>query len=480
MGGLSVWYINNKLAAEGTTNKTKQLILDFLNTASSPAAIAGTEHQEGPVFDDPDEGYGDQYRDYDLGKTVAQRIISKRNSLGGFTNLNQLAGINYLGPDKFNDLLYSFSQRVTEISAIKFNFNDNSCDHDALNIRKNYSITILSPSWQKGVSSTYKDSPVAYSIAETFNNTLCIQASFKANGISTAYIRAIGGGRLGQVKEQMVAFDSSGASGFETFELQNTTFHSHGVKAYNIAWRWQWRLNPTDPWRELSYTRHRAFIILESPTAPWTQVVGNTSLPWTDALEIACNWATGATDKDTAAGLIAERYNGCGVVAYDTTSGATFYGLSTYYLTQMIDRLKGGTGLGGLVNCTDSANTVSTFSNLLGCDLWQSRMGWSFRLNELMSIGYNTWAVPFGWGFSYHEVAWKEACTENENIFDGCLHVDSDSDPTTSPHTPLLPVNMLFGNCTTMNYRLRLCPPTADGCSNCEAQPATRNRRPIV
>ena len=103
-----------------------------------------------------------------------------------------------------------------------------------------------------------------------------------------------------------------------------------------------------------------------------------------------------------------------------------------------------------------------------------------FRLNEVIAIGYTTWAVPFGFGFSYHEVAWKGACTQNDNIFDACLKVDGDADPTTAPHTALLPLNMLFGDCAAMNYRLRLCPPTADGCVNCQAQPATRQRRPII
>ena len=54
MAGLTASYINNKLAAEGTTNKTKDLILEFLNSAPSAAAIAGTEPMEGPVFDDPE------------------------------------------------------------------------------------------------------------------------------------------------------------------------------------------------------------------------------------------------------------------------------------------------------------------------------------------------------------------------------------------------------------------------------------------
>ncbi len=480
MGGLTASYISNKLVAEGTTTKTKKLILVFLNYASSAAEIAGIEPKEGPVFDDPDEGYGDQVRDYDIGLKVAQRIIKKRNAIGGFTDLTQLAGIRYFAEDKFNDLLYSFSKRVTEITAIRFNFHNGAFTNDSLNIRKNYSTTAPWPSWRKGVSSTYGDSPAVYAIKETQGNTICIQAYFKANGISVAFIRAIGGGRLGPVKERSISFNSNGNSGYETFELENPTFHAHGVNAYNVRWRWQWRLKPADTWKDLEYTWHRVFIILQAPTLPWVQTAGSISLPWTDAMEIACNWARNATGRDSAAALITERYNGCGVVSYDTSVGATFYGWISYNLTEMIERLNGGPGLGSLVNCTDSANTVSTFSNLIGCDLWQSRMESSFRLNEVISIGYNIWAVPFGWGFSYHEVAWKDACTQNDNIFDGCLKVDEDADPTSTPHTPLLPTNMLFGDCITMNYRLRLCPPTPDGCINCQAQPSTRKRRLII
>ena len=481
MGGLSSYYIASKLAAEGTTAKTRQLILDFLNSASSAAQIAGTEPREGPVVDDPDAGYGDQVHDYDIGIDVAQRIINKRNALGGFTNLTQLSGINYFAEDKFNDLLYSFAQQVSEISAIRFNFHSESFTNDALNIRKNRTAAVPSPEWRKGISVTYGDSPAAYAIKETRGNTLCIRASFRANGISVAHIRAIGGGRLGWVRERAVSFSAAGYSGYETFELENPTFHSHGVGVDNISWRWQWRLKASDPWRELGTTRHRVYVILQAPTLPWVQTAGDTSLPWTDALEIACDWARGVTNRDAAASLVTRRYNGCGVVAYDTTSGATFYGWNSYNLTEMIERLGGGPGLGNLVNCTDSANTVSTLSNLIGCDLWQSRMSSGFDLNPMIAIGYNMWVIPFSGSFSYHEVAWKDACTESDYLFDGCLQVDGDADPTSAPHTPLLPTNMLFGDCTAMDYRLRLCPPTADGCARCVPRPGTtRKRRPII
>lgn len=89
-------------------------ILDFVNSAKKPEDIAGEEPQEGPVFDNPTTGFGNQIRDYDIGMTVATRIISERNKLGtaGFTSINQLYKVRYVGMDKINDLVYSFGNPV--------------------------------------------------------------------------------------------------------------------------------------------------------------------------------------------------------------------------------------------------------------------------------------------------------------------------------------------------------------------------------
>jgi hypothetical protein len=105
-------------------------------------------------------------------------------------------------------------------------------------------------------------------------------------------------------------------------------------------------------------------------------------------------------------------------------------------------------------------------------------MGSSFDLNPILAIGAPSTAPWPSWhGFNYHEVAWKGACTENDNLFDGCLMVDGDNDPTQTPQTWLLPINMLFGDCIIMNYRLRLCPPGPAGCGACQPQPVTTRRR---
>lgn len=98
-------------------------ILDFLNNAKTAADIAGIEPVEGPIFDDPTTGFGDNTHDYDIGMTVAARIISERNKLPGkrFRTLDQVKAVKYVGTDKINDLIYSFGDPVhsTKVDKLK-------------------------------------------------------------------------------------------------------------------------------------------------------------------------------------------------------------------------------------------------------------------------------------------------------------------------------------------------------------------------
>ncbi len=77
--------------------------LQFINNAKTAKDIAGTEPETGPVADNPETGYGDQIDDYDIGITVAKRIIEA----GNFSSLRELTAIKGFGIDKLNDLLYS-------------------------------------------------------------------------------------------------------------------------------------------------------------------------------------------------------------------------------------------------------------------------------------------------------------------------------------------------------------------------------------
>ncbi len=291
--------------------------------------------------------------------------------------------------------------------------------------------------------------------------------------VSGAY--AIGAvGSLGGVRRKTVTpvFLPSGLSQPIDFELMWPLPGAVGRPDVTLDWYARKSPGPSIP-VAVGSASHRLYLVLGKPTQPWV-----TETPWVEALKLACGWAAGAADFDSAAGLIAQRYYNCGVLHYEDGNGSTMYGSVTFMLSEMLERLNGGPGLGSKVNCTDSANTVSTLANVLGCDLWQSRMGWSFDLNPILAIGPPSSAPWPVWpSFYYHEVAWKGACTENDNLFDGCLMVDGDSDPTQAPQTWVLPVNVLFGDCVTMNYRMRLCPPGDAGCGACVPQPGTTRKR---
>lgn len=99
-------------------------ILDFLNRAERWQDIAGIEPQSGPVYDSPYSGYGDQYKDYDIGKKGAQNILDYRETLTDqvFKNLSQVRAVPYIGEDKINDLKYSFRGNYKETI---FNFSNN-------------------------------------------------------------------------------------------------------------------------------------------------------------------------------------------------------------------------------------------------------------------------------------------------------------------------------------------------------------------
>src|SRR6266851_4168247 len=92
--------------------------------------------------------------------------------------------------------------------------------------------------------------------------------------------------------------------------------------------------------------------------------------------------------------------------------------------------------------------------------------GPGFALNDLLGIGSSVWQPACGWAaFNYHEVAWEAACTANDDVYDACLQVDGDGDPTTAPHVPLLAQDLRFGDPGDLVYRDRLATPA--GRPNC-------------
>ena len=301
-----------------------------------------------------------------------------------------------------------------------------------------------------------------------------------------ALLRIIVGNVLGTVKPAWIQLDASGDSGFVTLTLRQTQLANQSVGIHQTDWRWQYQTKKKWAWIDIANTRHKIYLLLEIPKLPWQQTPyapSNDQLPWTEILDYACAWAWPARTLDEAATNLTQRIYALGpaIVQYDCPNGgASHYSAGgNFQLTAFLDRLKGGPGLGQYINCSDCATILSSFANSVGCDLWQSRMGYSFDLNEILAIGSSTWQTACGWGgFSYHEVAWKDDCDVDNEVFDACLQIDADANPTGgAPHTALLPVNLKFGNTGDGLYRDRLA--TSAGRPNCAPQPTTRTRRNI-
>jgi len=399
-----------------------------------------------------------------------------------------------------------------QLLAIKFNHDSASATHDAINLRRSASQFVNVPEWQRGISVNPEDSPAAYALAKVRGNPVTIQAQFRRTSpqIQSAEIRALDatihppkkgclgqilwflqslfrwlfGNVLGEPVARQVTFGVSGDSAFETFQLQFTKLDTSFVGSRTTTWRWQYRLSPNDPWTDFDTSTHRIYLLLDLPTAPWQQqpyASGNTQLPWTEVLDYACSWGFGTTTAVDAACRVTRNVyeQGPARITYDCPGfGSSHYTNPAFNCTAFLDRLRGGPGAGYYVNCTDCATFVASFANILGCDLWASRMGWGFGLNPMLGIGSALWQPACGWAsFNYHEVAWTGACEVNDHVYDACLQVDGDADPTVAPHSPLLPCDMRFGNPGDGDYRDRLATPA--GRATCDPQPGTRVRRSV-
>ena len=394
------------------------------------------------------------------------------------------------------------------LEAIKFNHDPSSASIDAFNIRKNEREFVEAPEWRRGVSINPEDSPAAYALFETRGNTLTIQASFSCEDrrVDSVDIRAVDGrscpkhvadflgselvaellqplfgsteNLLGEIEARNVKL-SNGTSGFKTFNLKNVRIWDVGVGVQDIVWRWQFRLRPYDAWVDFATSTHRIYTTLGKPREPWQQGPFNSSnvqLPWAAVLEYACRWAASAQNPTDAATRITRsvyQLGKDGIARYCAKAQYALPIVNDFRCAQFLFDLK----LGSMrLNCTDCATIVSTFANILGAELWQSETT-DFNHNPVLLIGESKWQEGH---FSFHVVAWEEDCDFHNDVFDACLQIDADKDPTNSDqcHVPLLPTDLRFGRQNEDLYRDRVVAPN-DPPGAGKPRPCVRIRRPI-
>ena len=401
------------------------------------------------------------------------------------------------------------------VAAIKFNHDPTHASVDALSIRQDALIPVDIPEWRLG-HTTAAQSPAAYAIDAVTGKTVTVQAKFTIDttDATSLQIQATGGGILGAIDATTVNFFNGVSSPeYVTLNLPSHQLAAGGIQAINAAFAWQYKQG-AHAWKPAATTNHRIYTVMTQPSMPWQQSSDplESQLPWVTALEYACTWASSKTTATEALTEVTTKINSAYGLTYDTTSGASFYTAmnptkgNVFLLTSFLIKLGGGTGLGGKVNCTDCATFVTTFSNLVGCNIQASVMGnpsaGGFDCNQIQAIGSTSWAYPFPVGghgrFSYHEVAWTAATGNSDYIYDACLKLDSSDNPWTWPgsgHTPVLPINFQFTSqpipttlpiatpFTSQTYRERLATNTANGITKCSPSgqwPKTQSGRRYV
>jgi len=165
--------------------------------------------------------------------------------------------------------------------------------------------------------------------------------------------------------------------------------------------------------------------------------------PWVAVVDPALTAIEGTTaDADAALDALVDFvYLDLGL-EYDTVAGASVY--STYqtgffdgphfYLSDFLARKDGD-----VINCSDAANILGAYANMVGVRLDHLIIEPGFDLNYIQAIGYTVFtSCPFGPGgcaFSYHAVT---TYTSAFQIWDATLALDGDADPGALPNVELL------------------------------------------
>lgn len=357
-----------------------------------------------------------------------------------------------------------------QIEEIHFNHNPSSASTDAITIcRDKSSGAIVAPEWRR---SPVKRDPAAYA-RDAITGPVTIKVKISGgpqNG--TRKIRAIDAnavpppsgclgiiiwliqalihaifGTVGEVMAKNVHFDGAGNAALETFTLNSPYLMPGGfVSKRNTVWRWQYKWK--GKWKDFDTTDHTIYVILDVPTAPWVQSGDATQLPWAIALDQACTWGVTAATKDAAAEAITLRVNRVPNVTY---TPATMFGFGDYQLASYLTHLAGGPFV---MNCTDSADAVTTLSNLLGCNLAEGQFFNMVTRPFLTLAGNpNNAADWVSWSWGYHEICWLNDYS-SDTVWDGCLQLDMSNNPAV--HVAKLPAKMRFNSGSPDDYRPRL------------------------
>ena len=375
-----------------------------------------------------------------------------------------------------------------QLREIHFNHDPGGATSDAFTlgrcpafVRPGEPLTITAPEWKDGIAK-----PVAYA-RNLVTDPVTIKASFSRGPAGERVkIRAVGpvGDRLrvngparqttflGDVQSKFVVFDHEGNSGLQTFDLKSRIGKAP-VGVTDVTWTWQY-YHGGRAWHDFATTTTKVFVTIWLPVTPWKQAVAVAPdlLPWFEAIQLACQWAAGATTNDDVIRNIATAINGLPTLVYDE-AGTQFVDTKKeeFLLTLFLSQLYWASSV--TIDCRGIASALMTFAGLLGVDLRplviENDLGGYMTTFDVKALSSPEW-MPEKW--TWHEVAVDPASPVLDNmggvmpgvtiaadqplvdvmgreliVYDANLHLNHDA--------PIFPIKVRLGTAGSGDQRYR-------------------------
>jgi len=292
---------------------------------------------------------------------------------------------------------------------IRFNHDHGSATTSAMNIRRNRDFEVQFPEYDSALPT--QDSRAAYGIAETAGQKVVVRVEISSTSAGKFEVKAKGGGVLGRLDPFTVSFNAPGTVTVDV-RLNHRSFDA--VSRSDTSWSWAFRAAGAAAWTPLVRTRHRIYLLLAVPGAPWTQTYADKRNPWTDLLDFVCAIASGKKMQDRATFAVVRAIHQDFSLRYDIVNGAARYGFGgtsgSFMLMEWIDYvLKGNAPASPLwcdsaaeqykrwwiVNCYDCAAALTIMSTALGAAVvhhYHSPFG---KLRFIEAIGRGKCNNPF-------------------------------------------------------------------------------------
>ena len=322
---------------------------------------------------------------------------------------------------------------------ISIQFSGLSQDEPVIPLRKNSEFDPEpGPEWQAGNgASGVQSRPVAYRLDKA-GAGVDIRVTFDTTGGSfdVRAADATGSNLLGAVPEFHISHNGPGNVS-ATIRVPAPALAPAGVSKHEDCWRWTARDSAgTEVMSTL--TRHMVYTVLSAPGGPWN-LQDPSGLPWTDALDIACEWARGRrTELETASAITEEVFQlgkPAAKVRFAYASGPSYtrdvlgprdlFGCIDFIETLNESRRFGSRTL----NCSDSAAILTTFANVLGCQLVQVEV-FPGPTKQVQFLGEESLRTDT---FGFHQIASTGVGNSDDPVWDGCVAFGSDLNPAALP-----------------------------------------------